>query len=118
MAGASMARLFLQGCISTAFKQSKARSRDGSSSPVSIEGRNIVSRFEGSPRPPRPKKHSPAGRPPGRSVGVWLLLALGVAAWTPAQASGTYFVDNQSPGASDAGPGTEAKPYRTISAAV
>ena len=35
-----------------------------------------------------------------------------------ASASGTFFVDNQSPAASDVGPGTEAKPYRTISAAV
>jgi parallel beta-helix repeat protein len=30
----------------------------------------------------------------------------------------TYYVDNQNPAASDAGPGTPATPYRTISAAV
>ena len=36
-----------------------------------------MSRFDGWPRPPRPSTHSSAGRPPGRSVAVWLLLALG-----------------------------------------
>ncbi len=34
-----------------------------------------------------------------------------------AQAAGTYYVDNQSPSASDGNPGTESQPYRTISAA-
>jgi parallel beta-helix repeat protein len=35
----------------------------------------------------------------------------------PARAAGTYYVDNQNPAASDANPGTQAMPYRTISAA-
>jgi len=35
-----------------------------------------------------------------------------------AGAAGTYYVDNQNPAASDANPGTQALPYRTISAAV
>jgi len=42
-------------------------------------------------------------------------LALGLAASAGAQ---TYYVDNQSPGASPAGPGTEAQPYSSITAAI
>ena len=36
----------------------------------------------------------------------------------PAGATGTFYVDNSIPSCSDAGPGTEAQPYCTISAAV
>src|ERR1044072_6354953 len=35
----------------------------------------------------------------------------------PASAAGTFYVDTDNPSASDAGPGTEAQPYKTISAA-
>lgn len=60
----------------------------------------------------------PTGRRPGWLVGCLLGAAALALLTRPSAASGTFFVDGQSPGASDAGPGTEAKPYRTISAAV
>jgi len=44
--------------------------------------------------------------------GLWLLAPL------PARAAGTFYVDNSSASCSNGGPGTEAQPYCTISAAV
>ena len=53
-----------------------------------------------------------------RSYSVCVLFLL-AAAFVPAVAlPATYYVDNQNPAASDAGPGTLSTPYRTISAAV
>src|SRR6185503_18081395 len=46
-------------------------------------------------------------------------LALAFAAVLPVSAHAqTYYVDNQSPNASPAGPGTEANPYSTIASAL
>lgn len=58
------------------------------------------------------------GRPPGRPLALFLLGAALACLPALARASGTFFVDVQNPAASNAGPGTEAKPYRMISAAV
>ena len=52
----------------------------------------------------------------GRRRGAWLALGLLVAAASPAAAA--YYVDIGSASCSSAGPGTEAQPYCTISAAV
>src|SRR5207244_2802043 len=46
------------------------------------------------------------------------LSMLGLFAATPALAAGVFFVNKSSPTCSDAGPGTEAQPYCTISGAL
>jgi parallel beta-helix repeat protein len=62
--------------------------------------------------------HSPFAAPTAaraRRTG-WALVLL-LSGLARAAAAGTWHVDNQNPAASDANPGTEALPYRTISAA-
>src|SRR5512145_2182460 len=56
-------------------------------------------------------------RVPAR-VSVGVLLACVWCAWTGDATAQTYIVDNQHPGASSSGPGTESQPYSTILAAV
>jgi hypothetical protein len=53
---------------------------------------------------------------PSRFTSFALILVL--AAVSPARAAGTFYVDNSGSSCSDVGPGTEAQPYCTISAAV
>src|SRR5262249_24071975 len=53
----------------------------------------------------------------GRFTAAVLSLAL-LTILTGKAGAATYYVDNQNPAATDAGPGTPATPYRTISAAV
>jgi hypothetical protein len=53
----------------------------------------------------------------GRFIATVLPLAL-LTILTGTAGAATYYVDNQNPAATDAGPGTPATPYRTISAAV
>src|SRR5580765_3354214 len=67
---------------------------------------------------PRAHRVVSRGRPPGRRLDVVLLGAALSCLPGLAWGSGTFFVDVQNPAASNAGPGTEAKPYRSISAAV
>ncbi len=65
---------------------------------------------------PAPCPVRPAAR---RRVAPALLLAAVALVASGARASAqTYYVDNQSPAASDTGPGTELEPYRTILGAV
>src|SRR5262245_22550325 len=54
--------------------------------------------------------------PIGWARSAWLALGLLIVAASPAAAA--YYVDNGSASCSPAGPGTEAQPYCTISAAV
>ena len=64
------------------------------------------------------QRGAPTG--PFRRVATRFAAAMAVAilfSGSAAFAAGTYYVDNQSPAASDANPGTQALPYRTISAA-
>ena len=52
----------------------------------------------------------------GRRLGAPLAI-VSVLVAGPATAAGTFYVDTNNPSANDAGPGTEAQPYKTISAA-
>jgi hypothetical protein len=61
---------------------------------------------------------SPVTPPPPRSLLSALSIALTLFSAAAAHAAGVFYVDNSSGNCSDAGPGTEAAPYCTISAAV
>ena len=56
--------------------------------------------------------------PRHRFAPAFVLLSLSLFALPVTGFGATFYVDNQNPAASDAGPGTLATPYRTISAAV
>src|SRR5689334_13283498 len=58
-----------------------------------------------------------ASRTPHPAPLAALAAAIAMLAPLAAIAAGTWYVDNQNPAAADANPGTQALPYRTISAA-
>src|SRR6185295_9332036 len=63
----------------------------------------------GSPRSRRGRRSGLVGA----VLGCWV-----VAHAAAAQAAGTFYVEAQNPLASDSGPGTESRPFRTISGAI